>query len=197
MPTTSRELRQTPTPQTGRRDFSFALVLTMPPGPDPMDPDDPDARDAIFGAGCDDASLGRSCGVLSLDFTREAESLADAVLSAIADVRSAGVLGLDVVRVEPDDLVTLGQVAARVGRSREGLRLYAAGSRGPGGFPAPVSGVRGRSPLYRWSEVARWLASNVPGLDLGGATRSPTPRRSGPSTRRWSCVGWRRRAWRR
>ena len=46
--------------------------------------------DALFEAGCDDASPGSSEGVVTIDFHREAASLGDAVGSAIRDVERAG-----------------------------------------------------------------------------------------------------------
>ena len=44
--------------------------------------------DALFDAGCEDALVGSSEGVQFLDFDREAGSLGEAVLSAVADVES-------------------------------------------------------------------------------------------------------------
>lgn len=44
--------------------------------------------DALFDAGCDDALVGSSEGDQFLDFDREAGSLGEAVLSAVADVES-------------------------------------------------------------------------------------------------------------
>jgi hypothetical protein len=117
-------------------------------------------QDALFLAGCDDALLGCREGVLFLDFDREAASLSEAIAASIANVEGAGV-GLRVVRVEPDDLITTSEIARRVGQSRESIRLYALGQRGPGGFPPPISGIKRRSPLYRWTEVAGWLAQNA------------------------------------
>lgn len=78
--------------------------------------------DALFEAGCDDASFSieRDGTVLGL-FDRAAESQEDAVLSAFADVQAAGV-GARVLRVEADDAwLTAGEIAERVGRSREGV----------------------------------------------------------------------------
>ena len=48
------------------------------------------------------------------------------------------------------------EIADRLGRSRESVRLLVQGSRWPGGFPAPVSHLKARSRLWRWSEVAAW-----------------------------------------
>jgi hypothetical protein len=114
-----------------------------------------DVEDRLFEAGCDDALLGILDGTPFLDFSREAPSLEKAVLSAIRDVVQAG---FEVVRVEPDDLVSAAEIARRSGRSRESIRQLRTAQRGRGGFPAPVAGVKGRTQIWRWSEVADWLA---------------------------------------
>jgi hypothetical protein len=132
-------------------------------------------QDALFESGCDDALLGTRDGVVYLDFDREASSFREAVLSAIADVERAGV-GARVVRVEPDELVTMAEVARRTGRSRESIRQLATGMRGPGGFPPPVASLTNNSPIWRWTDVVQWFTekkgeSGV-GRPHGGATRS-------------------------
>jgi hypothetical protein len=53
--------------------------------------------DALFEAGCDDGSPGSCDGIVSIDFHRNANSLVEAIRSAINDVRAAG---LEVERVE-------------------------------------------------------------------------------------------------
>jgi hypothetical protein len=60
----------------------------------------PAMADAIFAAGCDDATPASSGGVVGVGFDREAESLGDAIGSAIKDVERAG---LAVARVEVDE----------------------------------------------------------------------------------------------
>ena len=111
-------------------------------------------EDTLFEAGCDDALLGTRDGVVYLDFDREAPSFREALLSAIAEVETAG---FKVARVEPDELVTAAEIAQRTGRSRENIRQFILGTRGPGEFPPPVARLRGRSPLWRWAEVAEWF----------------------------------------
>jgi predicted transcriptional regulator len=69
--------------------------------------------------------------------------------------------GLVVVRVGPDDLVTIAEIARRLGQTRESIRLYSTGERGPGGFPAPFTSIRLASPIYRWGEVARWAREKL------------------------------------
>jgi hypothetical protein len=122
-----------------------------------------DLENAVFEAGCDDALLASRGGVVFLEFGRAAPTFREAVLSAVRDVRRAGYA---VARVEPDDLVTLAEIARRVGRTRESVRQQALGLRGPGGFPPPVASVKGTSPLWRWAEVAPWFkADDAAGLD--------------------------------
>jgi hypothetical protein len=60
--------------------------------------------------------------------------------------------------IEEEDLVSLKTMAHRLGRSYESVRLLAAGKRGPGGFPAPLSGDGWA--LFSWSNVASWFESN-------------------------------------
>jgi hypothetical protein len=54
-------------------------------------------EDALFEAGCDDATILVQAGRVYLEFDREAPSLENATLSAIRDVRRAG---LRVLRVD-------------------------------------------------------------------------------------------------
>jgi len=55
--------------------------------------------DALYSAGCDDATPGTCEGILTLDFHRQAASLEEAIRTAVANVHSAG---LEVARVEID-----------------------------------------------------------------------------------------------
>lgn len=56
-----------------------------------------DIADALFEAGCDDGTPGTCQGIFSIDFHREAESLEEAIRSAIGNVKTAG---CEVERVE-------------------------------------------------------------------------------------------------
>ncbi|MDE2692418.1 MAG: hypothetical protein OXI49_18135 [Acidobacteriota bacterium] len=53
--------------------------------------------DALFQAGCDDATVGRTDGVQYIEFDREAKSLLQAVSSALHDVEN--VEGVQITRV--------------------------------------------------------------------------------------------------
>ena len=112
--------------------------------------------EAVY-AVCDDATLATRCGVSYLMFDREALDFETALRSAIKDIGKAG---LDVTRVEPDDLVCMAEIARRSKRTRESVRQLINGERGPGGFPPPVAGVTTNSPLWGWANVARWLLQN-------------------------------------
>lgn len=62
---------------------------------------------ALYSAGCDDATPGMCDGRLVIDFHRQSSSLEEAIRTAIADVRSAG---YDAARVEMD-VVAVGSAA--------------------------------------------------------------------------------------
>lgn len=111
---------------------------------------------AVHDAGCDDATLGTRDGAAYAAFDRQAESFGEALRSAMADLLRA-LPEARIVRVEPDDLVTMATIAKRCGRSRESIRLLANEARGPGGFPPPVAYVDERTRLWHWPGVARWL----------------------------------------
>jgi hypothetical protein len=132
-----------------KKTYSFTLVLADVPEITGQ------VEDSLFEAGCDDTLLGNRDGVTYLDFDREASSLKEAIQSAIRDVFKAG---FRAIRIEPDDLVNAAEIARRVKRTRESIRQIVTGARGPGGFPPPVSSVTNTSPLWRWTEVAKWFA---------------------------------------
>lgn len=126
-------------------EYSFTLIIQG----------DVDARlDDLFDAGCDDATFGAVDGVQYADFERDAPTLLDAIASAIRAVEL--VPGLRVMHIEPDDLVTASEIATRLGRTRESIRLLIAGERGAGDFPPPVSHLRSKHRLWRWADVAMW-----------------------------------------
>ena len=60
--------------------------------------------EALAAAGCDDGLAGSSNGVAAVIFDREAESLEQAVRSAVADVQKAGCRAAW-VKIEAEDLV--------------------------------------------------------------------------------------------
>ena len=134
--------------------YQFTLIVE---GPD-LQADE--LIDALYEAGCDDATLGRANGIQYLDFDRRADALEESILSAVADLERIG-RGVTVVRLADAGLVSMADIASRAGRTREGVRLLIAGERGPGGFPPPITDPRSRYRLWRWSEVDRWFVTQL------------------------------------
>ena len=73
--------------------YSFTLNIAGVPELTPA------MADAIFAAGCDDATPASRDGIVTVGFDRKAESLGDAIGSAIKDVERAGYA---VARIEVD-----------------------------------------------------------------------------------------------
>lgn len=76
--------------------------------------------DALHEAGCDDATFGVRDGAAYALFDREAGSFSDALRSAMDDVLRA-LPHARIVRIEPDNLVTMATIAGRCGRTRADL----------------------------------------------------------------------------
>ena len=131
--------------------FNFTLII------EGADLQTDEAQDALFEAGCDDATFGVVDGVQFAEFDRKGGSYGQALSSAVVEIQRA-IKGARVVQVL-DDLVTISDIAERLDRSRESIRLLIAGKRGPGDFPPPVSFLRTRNRLWRWTDVMRWFAT--------------------------------------
>lgn len=144
-------IQTNPTPR--EQEYDFALIIS---GVGDLTPT---AEDALFTAGCDDATLSIRYGLLYAEFTRTAGSLKDAIVSAIRAVRKAGI-GAEVLRVDECNLVTASDIARRIGRSRQLIHQYITGQRGPGTFPPPECHLADHKPLWAWCAVSHWLAQN-------------------------------------
>jgi predicted DNA-binding transcriptional regulator AlpA len=114
-----------------------------------------DFEDSLYDAGCDDATIAFQKGLILLEFVREAGNFAEALQSAVRNVQASGAT---VRRIEPDDLVSLADIARRAEMSRAAVSNYFAGTRGEG-FPVPVAKIGSDNPLWRWSEVSAWLCA--------------------------------------
>lgn len=126
--------------------FSFAFVVNADPHAEGFD-------DRFFEAGCDDATIAVMRGAVALCFSREDSTYKDAVLSAYSDILSAKA---DVIRFEPDFLVSQTEIAARAGLSKTAVSMYEKGERGEG-YPKPYARITTSSPLWDWVEVSKWL----------------------------------------
>jgi hypothetical protein len=115
--------------------YTFQVVFLLP-GADSLEPH----LDALQAAGCDDAAFMGPAGdgTFTAEFDRVAPAVPAAVVSALEALRSA-LPDVELLRVQPEDIVSLSAIAARTGRTDESVRLLTLGRRGPGGFP-PAAG---------------------------------------------------------
>ena len=135
-----------------KKTFQFTLVLKN------VDENTPNLEDSLYAANCDDALINYRNGTVYLDFDREAYSLEDAVISAIKDIKSTSI-GADIAGVAPENLVTESEIAKRLGKSRQTISLWIKGERRKS-FPHPVMCLSEKSPLWKWTDIVRWLLTN-------------------------------------
>jgi hypothetical protein len=114
---------------------------------------DPDNYvERLLAEGCDDAIVGLGQhGRIALNFTREAASATDAIVSALTDVRRA-IPDAKLVEANPD-LVGLTDIAGLLKFSRQNMRklVVKSGSR----FPLPVH--EGKPAIWHLAKVLVWL----------------------------------------
>lgn len=128
--------------------YEFTLVLDREPS---------DAElDKLVAAGLEDIGVEGPSPALA-HVAVDADTIAAAMLDALHQLESAG---FAVIGVQSNDLVSLKDIAARLGRTYESVRKLAVGERGPGAFPAPMS--TGQWALYSWTAVSDWLARHFP-----------------------------------
>ena len=90
-----------------------------------------------------------SAGLTTVEFVVEADGASEALHSALTTLRevlpSVRVLRLD------RDLVSMADIAFRIGRSNESVRLLVTGKRGPGRFPQPLGILKGGTRVWEWA----------------------------------------------
>ncbi len=112
--------------------FEFTLVL------EGVDDKTVNLEDLLFEAKCDDALINFRYGTVYLDFTREAESLEDAVISAIKAIENSK-LNAKVSNILPDELVNEADIAKRLDKSRQVVSLWVKKERRQKKpFPGPI-----------------------------------------------------------
>jgi len=111
--------------------YEFSIIASG------LDPRTEDFETRFYDAGCDDATISFQKGHIIVDFSREADSIAAAITSALESVQKAGA---HVDRVEPDPLVSLSDIATRTGLTRAAITQYSKGQRGEN-FPSPIARV--------------------------------------------------------
>ena len=124
--------------------------------------------DRLYDAGADDATFEAGGAVSVATFDRDADTFLEAVVSAINDIESTG---YDVISVVDDDLVSVAEIAERLGRTRQSRQH--AHHRRPGPDPLPGPGVRPRRTqqavaMGRRRPLLRTGHARVAGTDLDG-----------------------------
>jgi hypothetical protein len=127
-------------------DYEFTLAV---------DRDPTSLTDELFDLGHGDFVPEGGTARAVVHVNAEAETFGDALAVSVQAIEQTG---LQVIGVASDDLVSIRDIAPRTARTYESVRLLAAGKRGPGGFPAPMS--TGQWALYSWTEVAAWFAEH-------------------------------------
>lgn len=138
---------------TCEREFDFALTLSG------ITELSDEQVNALFEAGCDDATPSVTYGRVWLEFSRVAPSYKEAVLSAVRDVRGAGI-GADVWQIDECNLVTQAEIARRIKKSPQYVHQLMTGKRGPSGFPPPCCHLSENTLLWQWCAVSCWLSEN-------------------------------------
>lgn len=141
-------------------EYDFVLRFQLP-----EDCEQPEAYlDALYEAGCDDATIGVGIpGYIGLDFCRKSSSAEQALLSAINDVKRAIPRG-KLTEVTPD-LLNISEIADLVSSrlqkvSRQAMRKYAFGQVAKLKSRFPAAAVSSSSPLWHVDEVIYWLVEN-------------------------------------
>lgn len=122
-----------------------------------LDVDDPDQIEMLADADVVtaewiDAQRSRLTAVITHD---------DAVLAALQFIDAVRRVVPTAVPIAADrDLVSVTDIADRVGVTREAVRNWSAGKRRAGRFPAPV-GTPSGSKVWEWTAVHSWLRDNL------------------------------------
>ena len=131
------------------KEFNFELIFKLVDNQDSNE-----YLDVLFENGCDDATISTGqLGMLSLSFTRESISAAEAVESAINDVKKA-IPSAKLVEATPD-IVNISEISSILGNSRQYTRkLFNSET---SSLPAPIH--IGNPSIWHLSEVLDWLKS--------------------------------------
>lgn len=133
-------------------EYNFTLKYQINHGNDEGD----DIAERLGAGGCDDALLGLGQpGRIALNFSRQAKSAENAVLSALADVKKS--LPEAVLIEATPDYVGLSDVADSVGVTRQNLRKLMLQHHQS--FPLPVH--EGKTAMWHLSDMLQWLSKKM------------------------------------
>jgi predicted DNA-binding transcriptional regulator AlpA len=130
-------------------EYQFELTFKLPQG------EDPDQYFELLEPSCSDAIVGTGqTGYMVFDFTREASSAYDAIVSAVTDVKKV-IPEASLTEATPD-FVGLTDVADLLGFTRQYMRKLMVNSGAT--FPSPIH--EGKSSLWHLSNILHWLKEN-------------------------------------
>jgi hypothetical protein len=133
-------------------EYDFVLKFKLAEG----SADASDLVERLGDAGCDDAVVGiGQPGRIALNFTREANSAQDAIISALEDVKRA-ISDVELIEVSPD-LAGLTDIAELVGVTRQNMRKLVMNHAKT--FPAPIH--EGSAALWHLAPVLEWLRARA------------------------------------
>lgn len=131
-------------------EYDFVLKFKLAEG----SADANDLVERLGEAGCDDAAVGiGQPGRIALDFTREADSAQQAIISALEDVKRA-IPDAQLIEVSPD-LAGLTDIAELIGVTRQNMRKLMVNHART--FPAPIH--EGSAALWHLAPVLEWLSA--------------------------------------
>lgn len=137
-----------------QKSYQFTLILKN------VDRNTPGLEDSLYEAGVNDALINFRNDTVYLDFDRTAASLEEAVIAAIKNVESSSI-GAVVGNIAPDNWVTESEAAKRLDMKRQTISLWIRGERRKSAlFPKPVMKLSDKSPLWKWSDITKWLYQN-------------------------------------
>jgi len=129
-------------------EYEFSLRFKLPADAPPAEY----LVERLGAAGCDDAVVGTGQpGRIALQFSRQAKTAYQAMLSALRDVKEA-LPGIDLIEAGPD-MVGLTDIADLLGVSRQNMRKIWLSH--TASFPAPMHD--GSAALWRLAPVLSWL----------------------------------------
>ncbi|WP_338804544.1 DNA-binding protein [Xenorhabdus griffiniae] len=136
------------------KEYDFALVAIYPEKK--IDPELLcQVANILYEVGADDCTVLSRDNAFIIEFDREADSYKKAILSAIKQVQS---IGLVVKSIDAGQYVGLSDAAEFAHLTRSAMSKFSKGVRGDGFFPTPYFRLNSKTPLYEWKEIADWLS---------------------------------------
>jgi len=140
--------------------YDFALILSRPLYEDELDPLFDRTHGAVTVSIISELQHAERPGTASCSWV--GATLAAAIMEVVGHVEESAP-GLHVLQVEADPLLTIRDIAERIGRSLDSVRHAITGSRGATGFPSSEMSTAGHR-LWRWSKVAAYYGVDDPQL---------------------------------